>query len=151
MRKIKIGLACSAGGHLAELRQLAPFYESFEHFFVTFKRPDSQVLAKTKTVFFVERPARNPVKTLQNLAQSWNILRKEQPDLVLSTGADAAVLFCILGKIMGKKVIFVESFCRTQKPSWSGRLVYPFADLFIYQWKELEPFFPKGKFGGSIF
>ena len=53
-KKPLICLACSAGGHLAELRQLAPFYEKFGHFFVTFKRPDSEQLARTKTVFFVQ-------------------------------------------------------------------------------------------------
>src|SRR3989344_7082232 len=91
MKNIKVALACSAGGHFAELRQLASFYEKFEHFFVMFKRPDSEHLAKTKTVFFVERPARNPLKTIRAFVQSWKILRKENPDLVLSTGADVAV------------------------------------------------------------
>lgn len=151
MKKIKICLACSAGGHLSELRQLHPFYEKSGHFFVTFCRPDSENLAKTNRVFFVERPARNPIKAVQAFVQSWKILRRENPDLVLSTGADAAIPICLLAKLLGKKVVFVESFCRTKEPSWSGRIAYWFADLFIYQWKELERFYPKGKFGGSIF
>ncbi|MBU0636034.1 polysaccharide biosynthesis protein [Candidatus Micrarchaeota archaeon] len=136
---------------MAELQQLAPFYKKFEHFFVTFKRPDSEALAKTKTVFFVERPARNPLKTLKCLVQSFRILRREKPHLILSTGADAAIPILVLAKLFGKKIIFVESFCRTISPSWSGRIAYRLADLFIYQWKELERFFPKGKFGGSVF
>jgi len=151
MKKIKICLACSAGGHLSELRQLHPFYGRFEHFFVTFQRPDSESLAKKNRVFFVERPARNPLKAIRAFVQSWKILRREKPDLVLSTGADVAVPICLLAKLLGKKVVFVESFCRTKEPSWSGRIMYHYSDLFIYQWKELERFFPKGKFGGSIF
>lgn len=151
MKKIKVALACSAGGHFAELRQLAPFYEKFGHFFVMFRRPDSEHLAQTKTVFFVERPARNPIKTLQCAWQSLQILLREKPDLVVSTGADSAIPICVLAKLLGKKVVFIESFCRIREPSLSGRIMYPFSDLFIYQWKELKRFFPKGKFGGSIF
>lgn len=151
MSATRICLACSAGGHLAELTQLAPFYERFDHFFVTFKRPDSESLSKTKKIFFVERPARNPIKTLKCLIQSFRILWAEKPDVVLSTGADSAVPILFLAKLFGKKIIFVESFCRTIQPSWSGRIAYPISDLFIYQWKELERFFPKGKFGGPVF
>ncbi len=150
-KKPLICLACSAGGHLAELRQLAPFYEKFGHFFVTFKRPDSEQLAKTKTVFFVQRPGRNPFKTIQAFLESFRILKEQKPDLVVSTGADAAIPIILLAKLFGKKVFFVESFCRTQQPSWSGRIAYHFSDEFVYQWKELGRFFPKGKFGGPIF
>src|SRR3989344_3888173 len=102
MKNIKVALACSAGGHLAELRQLAPFYEKFEHFFVSFERPDSADLAKTKKVFFVERPGRNLIATLKCIIQSWKILQREKPGLVLSTGADVAVPLCILAKLAGK-------------------------------------------------
>lgn len=151
LKSIRVCLVCSAGGHLAELRQLKQFYEKFNHFFVTFRRPDSEKLAENNSVFFVERPGRNIFKTIKAIAQSLRILIKENPDLILSTGADVAVPICVLGKLMGKKVVFVESFCRTEKPSWSGRMVYPFSDLFIYQWPSLARSYPKGKFGGSIF
>lgn len=151
MKKIRICLACSAGGHLTELRQLKDFYEKFDHFFVTFRRPDSENLAKTRPVFFVQRPGRNIFKTLQTVWDSFGILKREKPDLVISTGADAAIPICLLAKLMGKKVVFIESFCRINEPSWSGRIAYLFSDLFIYQWKELQCFFPKGKFGGSVF
>jgi UDP-N-acetylglucosamine:LPS N-acetylglucosamine transferase len=151
MEKMRICLACSAGGHLTELQQLEPFYKKFEHFFVTFRRPDSEALAGKKTVFFVERPGRNPLKTIQNFFQAWKILSEQKPGIIVSTGADAAIPICLLGKLRGKKVVFIESFCRTRKPSWSGRIAYCFADLFIYQWESLTRFFPKGKFGGSIF
>lgn len=151
MKAIKIGLACSAGGHLAELKQLRSVYEQWPHFFVTFRRPDSEVLAESNIVFFVERPARSVLKTLRCIGESFDIVRKERPDVIISTGADAAIPFCVLGKIFGARLVFIESFCRTRKPSWSARILYPFADLFIYQWKSLERFFPKATFGGSIF
>ncbi len=147
----KICLACSAGGHLSEMLQLNEFYSKRKHFFITFKRADTESLAKKEKVFFVKLPKRNPINTLKSFVQSFLILRKENPDLIISTGADVGVLVCIAGKVLGKKIVFIESFCRPIKPGISGRIAYLFANKFIYQWKELEPYYPKGTFGGSIF
>ncbi|MBS3061346.1 MAG: polysaccharide biosynthesis protein [Candidatus Diapherotrites archaeon] len=151
MERKKICLACSAGGHLQEMLQLAPFYSKFDHFFLTFSRKDSDSLAKTEKVAFATRPARNPISTLACIKESFEIFHREKPDVVIATGADVSVPMCFIAKLYGKKVVFIESFCRPLKPGISGRLVYPIADLFIYQWKALAKYYPKGKFGGSIF
>ncbi|HLC79232.1 MAG TPA: PssD/Cps14F family polysaccharide biosynthesis glycosyltransferase [archaeon] len=148
---LKICLACSAGGHLSEMLQLEDFYKKYPHFFITFERADTQSLAKSKKVFFAPLPGRNPVASVQCFLQSFDIIRKENPDVVISTGADIGLLACAAGKILGKKVVFIESFCRPLEPGVSGKIAYRFADLFIYQWRELEKFYPKGIFGGSIF
>jgi len=146
-----ICLACSAGGHLAEMLQLRDFYSGKPHFFVTFRRADSESLAKTEKAHFIELPRRNPISTMKAFFQSISILRREKPSLVVSTGADAGLVVCIAAKLLGKKVVFIESFCRPSKPGLSGRIAYLFADLFIYQWKELKNFYPNGVYGGSIF
>lgn len=148
---MKICLIASAGGHLKEILQLEKFYKNKEHYFVTFDREDGKSIAKKEKTYFVECPARNPFRFVANFFQSLKIILKEKPDTIISTGADAALATCYLGKLFGKKIIYIESFCRPSKPSITGKLVYPIADLFIYQWKELEKFYPKGKFGGSIF
>ncbi len=148
---MKICLSCSAGGHLAEMLQLQPLYKKFDHFFITFEREDSKSLKEKEKVFFVERPGRNPIKTIYSAVQSLKILLKEKPGLIIATGADVTVPVCFLGKLLGKKIIFIESFCRPLRPGVSGRLVYRIADLFIYQWKGLAKYYPKGKYGGFIF
>ena len=147
----KICVACSGGGHLTEIMQIKDAYSKFEYYYVTFKRPNSEELAKKEKVYFTECPSRNPLKFLVNFAQSLKIFLKEKPDVVLSTGADAAVASCIIAKLFGKKVVFIESFCRIKGPSLSARMVYPFADLFLVQWKENLRFFPKAKYKGAVF
>ncbi len=148
---MKICLACSAGGHLSEMLNLEQFYRKHEHFFLTFKRADSESLARRERVRFVLRPGRNPVNTIINFAQSFLVFLKEKPDIVVSTGADAALATCWIAKLFGRKVVYIESFCRPYKPSVTGRLVYHIADLFIVQWKGVHKFYPKAKFGGWIF
>ncbi len=146
-----ICLACSAGGHLAEMLQLEKFYGGKEHFFITFERTDTQSLARKERVFFAQLPSRNPLSTIKCFLQCLEIISREKPDIILSTGADIGLVACIAGKLLGKKIVFIESFCRPSKPGLSGKIAYAFADLFVYQWKELARFYPRGIFGGSIF
>ena len=90
-------------------------------------------------------------ETIADFFRALKILMREKPDAVIATGADVTVPVCYAAKLLGKKVIFSESFCRPYSASISGRLVYPIADLFIIQWKELGKFYPKAVYGGSIF
>jgi beta-1,4-N-acetylglucosaminyltransferase len=147
----KICLVASAGGHLKEIVQLKKFYSKYEHYFVTLAREDGKSLARKEKTYFVECPARNPLRFALNFVQSFKILLKEKPDIVISTGADTALATCYLAKLFGKKIIYIESFCRPSRPSITGKMVYPIANLFIYQWEEVGQYYPKGKFGGSIF
>jgi len=147
----KLCLACSAGGHLSEMMRLAPMYSKYRHFFITFRRADTESLSQKEKVYFAQLPARNPIATIQCFFECLNAIRKENPDAIISTGADLGLVACVAGKLLGKKIVFIESFCRPSRPGLSGKMAYMFADLFIYQWKELSEFYPKGIFGGSIF
>lgn len=148
---MKFCLACSGGGHLSELLQLLPFFEKTNHFFLTDHRENSDELAKTEKVFFVKCPQRNPANFVINFFQSLKIFFKEKPDAVVSTGADTAIAFCIIAKLFGKKLVFIESFCRVSSPSVSARIAYPFSDLFFVQWPGMKKFFKRAIFAGSVF
>ena len=91
------------------------------------------------------------VKMLKNFSQTWKIIAKEKPDVVISTGAGAAIAACLIGKLMGSKIVFLESYCRIFAPSRSGRFVYRFADLFLVQWEKMLKFYPKAKYWGAVF
>jgi len=146
---MKICLACSAGGHLTEIRQIMGAFAGHKSFFVTFMREDSKEL---KEAYYIEDPKRNPFSLFKNVFQSFSILRHERPDIIVSTGAGVAVPLCYLAKLMGKKVIFIESFCRVKEPSFSGKLVYPIADLFLVQWAQmLSKYGKKAKYWGAVF
>lgn len=148
---MKICLAASAGGHLTELLQLQKSWQAYEHFFVSDKRLNAIDLSKREKMYFTACPKRNPLKFLINLFESFKIFLKEKPDIVISTGADTAIAICLIAKLFRKKVIFIESFCRIDSPSLSGKIMYPLADKFFVQWKENLEFFPKAEYSGSVF
>lgn len=151
-KKLRLCLVCSAGGHLTEMFHLKKCYSKRPHFFITFKRVDTSELDKQEKVYFVADPKRNPISLLKCIIQSFKALFKEKPDVMISTGAGVAIPSCYLAKLFfGSKIIFVESFCRIEEPSLSGKFMYPISDLFLVQWPEmLEKYGDKAIYGGAI-
>ena len=62
-----------------------------------------------------------------------------------------AVPFFYIGKLMGKKLIYIEVFDRIDKSTLTGKLVYPITDIFIVQWEEMKKVYPKAINLGCIF
>ena len=147
--KKKICIVSSCGGHLTEARALKPIYNQYEHFYVL---NDHVLLPKDMEgkTYFIRHSERDWLFFV-NLWEAWRILRKEQPDLILSTGAGPAVPFALVGKFLRTPSVFIEISAQVIEPSLTGRIMYYLADRFFYQWSSLERYFPKADYGGQLF
>jgi UDP-N-acetylglucosamine:LPS N-acetylglucosamine transferase len=144
----KICIVSSCGGHLTEIRMLKPIYSEYEYFYVL---NDQAILAddmKDKT-YFITHAERN-LKIIKNFFEAFRIIWKERPNLFMSTGAGAIVVFSILGRILGIKTIYIETLASAEKPTLTGRLMYRLANYFYYQWPHLKEYFPKGECIGTL-
>ena len=94
---------------------------------------------------------RNIKNLIRNTFLAIRVLKKEKPDLIISSGAAVAVPFFYLGKMVGAKLIYIEVFDRIDKPTMTGKMVYPIVDKFIVQWEEMKKVYPKAVNFGSIF
>ena len=151
-QKLKICLVGSSGGHLTHLYMLKPFWKDKDRFWVTFDKEDARSLLNGEKMYSCYYPTNRSLKALlKNTMVAWKILRKERPNLIISSGAAVAVPFFYLGKIMGAKLIYIEVFDRIDKSTMTGRLVYPITDKFIVQWEEQKKVYPKAINLGSIF
>ena len=149
---MKVCLVGSSGGHLAHLYMLKPFWNNKERFWVTFNKQDANSLLKNEKVYNCYFPTnRNFMNLIKNTILAFKVLKKEKPDLIISSGAAVAVPFFYIGKLMGAKLIYIEVFDRIDKPTLTGKLVYPIADKFIVQWEEAKKVYPKAINFGSIF
>ncbi|CYU55319.1 TPA: UDP-N-acetylglucosamine--LPS N-acetylglucosamine transferase [Streptococcus suis] len=149
---MKICLVGSSGGHLAHLNMLKPFWSKHERFWVTFDKEDARSILKNEQVFPCYFPTNRNVKNLiKNTFLALKILKKEKPDVIISSGAAVAVPFFYLGKVFGAKTVYIEVFDRIDKPTVTGKLVYPVTDKFIVQWEEMKKVYPKAINLGSIF
>lgn len=151
-KDIKICLVGSSGGHLAQLHMLKPFWQDKKRFWVTFDKKDARSLLDNEIVYHCYYPTNRNIKNLiRNTFVAWKVLRKEKPDLIISTGAAVAVPFFYLGKLFGAKLVYIEIFDRIDKPTLTGRLVHPITDKFIVQWEEMKKVYKNSICIGSIF
>jgi UDP-N-acetylglucosamine transferase subunit ALG13 len=148
---LKICFASSTGGHLNQLKELIGKIDYDDSYFVTEKNTFSESLLKKKEVYFVINPKRDIIKFVKNFLQSWKIYKNKRPDIIITTGTNTAFATCMIAKLFGKKVIFIESFAKVDTPTLFGRIVSPFANLTIIQWKKLLKYYPKAIYGGPIF
>jgi UDP-N-acetylglucosamine:LPS N-acetylglucosamine transferase len=149
---MKVCLVGSSGGHLEHLHLLKGFWKNEDRFWVTFNKEDANSLLKDERVYHCYFPTNRNIKNLiKNTFLAIKILKKEKPDLIISSGAAVAVPFFYIGKILGAKTIYIEVFDRIDKPTLTGRMVYPITDLFIVQWEEMKKVYPKAINLGGIF
>ena len=128
------------------------FWKDKNRFWVTFDKEDARSLLKDEKMYPCYFPTNRNIKNLiRNTFLAIRVLKKEKPDLIISSGAAVAVPFFYLGKMMGAKLIYIEVFDRIDKPTMTGKMVYPIVDKFIVQWEEMKKVYPKAVNFGSIF
>lgn len=149
---MKVCLVGSSGGHLTHLYLLKKFWEKEDRFWVTFDKEDANSILKQEKLYHCYFPTNRNIKNLiRNTFLAIKVLKREKPDLIISSGAAVAVPFFYLGKLFGAKTVYVEVFDRIDKPTLTGKMVYPVTDLFVVQWAEMKKVYPKAVDLGGIF
>ena len=150
----KILFVASSGGHLEEISQLKRIAGQYENALVT-EANGFEVRNFGNRQYFVPQINRKEIlflpKFIGLFIRALRILKKEKPEVVITTGALIAYPFCLLQKMKHGKVIYIESFARVKEPSLSGKLIHKHADLFIVQWEDMLEYFPDAVLGGGIF
>lgn len=151
MRKMKVVIACSTGGHLVEVRRLESVYKNYDYSYFTFDGGVARELAKTEKVVTIPNINRKKPHTwIIGIILSLIAVIKTRPKVIISTGAGVVVFYCIFARLFGAKLIFIESMARIELPTLTARMLYPFTNLFIVQWPNLLKFFPKAKYLGRL-
>lgn len=137
-RPEKALIVASPGGHLLQMLALEPAWSDLERTWVTLRSTDVEYLLEDETVVYGHGPTpRNVPNFLRNLRLAWRVLREQDPSVVISTGAGLALPFFVLGRLQGRRLVYVESITRVERLALTGRLVYPLTDAFFVQWEPL--------------
>lgn len=151
----KICFVASGGGHLMEIMKLVPAVEGNDLYIVTEKNVASEGPISMFRHYYVLQQERRKLnfvfRFFYNIVISFYYLLKEKPDYVISTGAGAAYPTCRWAKLLGIKVIFIESFARSKNRSKTGELMYNKADHFLVQWKDMLKLYPNASYHGSVY
>lgn len=146
---MKIALVSSHGGHLTELRMLAPAFQGHELFYVTYESERTERMDIDVTT--IEHIGTNPLGMVSAFGRLARLFREKRPEAVISTGSEIAIPAFVAAKLLGSTTIFVESWCRVTSRSTTGRIVYPISDHFFVQWPQLLDEYGDGvKYEGAV-
>lgn len=129
----------SAGGHWIQLRRLHPAFEGTRLIYATTRETYRGEVEADGAEFRVV-PDCNRWEKLKLIKAAFKIfllLLKEKPDVVISTGAAPGYFAIRLGKMLGKKTIWVDSIANAEELSLSGKKAGQHVDHWITQWKHL--------------
>jgi UDP-N-acetylglucosamine transferase subunit ALG13 len=144
---MKICCICSSGGHLAELKLIMSEVNEKDIYWVTQRTTG---MHDEWGDYHIEDTKRSLVSVIRNFYESLFIFNKEQPDIIITTGAGVALNTCIIGRLFHRRVFYFESVCRIEDLSLFGQLMLPIANKNIVQWKSLRRF-PNTDYLGNLF
>ena len=149
---MKICFAASSGGHLNEITRLSTLRSKYDHFLITEGDKENPLYSKT---YLLKKTDRKHLSSMFYFIylfyDAYSILHKEKPDYIICTGAMCTFPFCFVGKLLKIRIIYIESYARVNELSLTGKLIYPFADVYFVQWEQLLKRYPKAVYGGGLF
>ena len=154
----KVMFISSVGGHLTQILELKKIFNDYNYVLVTEKNDVTKDMKSKYKIEFLPYGSRNqkllyPFVLLMNCFKSLFYFIKYNPDVVISTGANTAAAMCCLGKLFGKKVIYIESYAKRKSPTITGKMIYKLHaySVFVVQWESMLEFFPKAQYWGGIY
>lgn len=150
MKRKKIILVSSSGGHYEQLKMLSSLSEEYKTVWITEK---SDYYSKAN-YYMIQTGMKDkffPLKMIVNMIKTISIWIKEKPDYIISTGAMILLPYALLAKVLKKKIIYVETYARVNDLTRTGKIMYKHADLFMVQWKKLKEKYPLAVYGGSLY
>ena len=140
----------SGGGHWIQLLRVLDAFEGSELVFVTVHRDYQQDVPGLRVKVVNDANRWERLGLIRLAVRMLGIVVRERPDVVFSTGAAPGFFALLFGRLLGARTIWLDSLANVERLSLSGRIVRPFAQLWLTQWPELAR--PEGpECAGSVF
>lgn len=81
--------------------------------------------------------------------QTFLLVARHRPEVVISTGAAPGLFAVVIGKLFRARTIWLDSLANVDELSRSGQLVRRFADVWLTQWEHLART-PGPEFAGKV-
>jgi len=127
----------SGGGHWEQLMIISAAFESDSVTYATTIAALAERTGKTATVVSDCNRDR-PIASLKCLWETFALVWRTKPSVVISTGAAPGLFALFFGKLLGAKTIWIDSVANCEQLSMSGKVAGRLADLWLTQWKHLE-------------
>jgi len=180
-RKYQVLAVLGSGGHTTEmLRLLTPLRHKRDALDLSFvvAESDHTSVSRIPSILGEDFPVSMKIlhtKRIRNVGESVlaallripetffssiAVLFKTSPDIILVNGPGTCIplvfaslmmqILCLSSPVV---IVFAESFCRTTTLSLTGKILYPFVDLFVLQWPPTDYMkvrYPRAKYLGVL-
>jgi UDP-N-acetylglucosamine:LPS N-acetylglucosamine transferase len=148
-RAPKLLAIASGGGHWVQLQRLRPLLDTLDVTYVSVERAYADDVPGCPLHVVRDASRWNKLGLVVQACQVLWVLLRRRPSVVLSTGAAPGCFGIVFGKLLGARTIWIDSLANVERMSLSGRLVRPFADLWLTQWPHLDR--PEGpRYAGAV-
>jgi len=169
--QVRVLAVLGSGGHTTEMLRIVKILDDeFMPLSFVYAETDKHSSDQVKEV--IEKPySIRTIPRAREVKQSWKstvlstlraifhaipIMFDLRPDLLLLNGPGTCIPLVIAAFVLqlttnhDVKIVFIESFCRVERLSMTGKLLYPFSDIFFVQWPELLASYPRAIYRGKF-
>ena len=128
---------------MRQILDLESFWRDHPHVFVTEDTALGRSIAAREPTEFVPHFALGQARlgspltmlrqAMRSALQSWRIIRRHRPKLIVTTGAGSQLFVTLWGRLTGATVVLIDSFARFDRPSAFARLAGPLAHYRVSQ------------------
>lgn len=168
---VRLLAVLGSGGHTTEMLRIVKILDDeFSPICFVYADTDKhscqmvqQMIQKPYTIKTIPRArevkqswATTVISTLRAIFHAIPIAFDVRPDLLLVNGPGTCIPIILASLLLqlttnhDVKLVFIESYCRVERLSLTGRLLYYFADVFFVQWPQLCEKYPRAIYRGKF-
>lgn len=133
----RILAVASGGGHWTQMMRMRPALQGADVVFVT-TLPGLESQVKPNTVYITHDASRFDIKPLFKIVRlATRLISQFNPDAIITTGSAPALPFVMIGKLRGKKILWIDSIANSEKLSSSARIAGKMGATVVSQWPEV--------------
>ena len=153
---MKLVVGASAGGHANELQILLRNTQGLwpaepAAYVTTMAIAASGFDSRGSPVHVIGECDRSkPLHIVSVLGRTLQVAWRERPDVVVTTGSLPLAIFCVWAKLLGAKIVWIDSVAQVEELSVSGRLMRRVADLCLAQWPSVAARYRGVEYAGEV-
>lgn len=136
-QKTKVLAISSGGGHWVQLLRLRPAFDGCAVTYATVRDGYRLEVAGEDFRLIPDSNRWNKLAVLRCALAVLRLVWQVRPDVVITTGAAPGYFGVRIGKLLGARVIWVDSVANVEELSMSGAKAGTFVDLWLTQWPHL--------------
>ena len=134
----KVLAVASIGGHWVQLLRIASSLEATHEVAYMSTHEKCATMVEGHRFYKIKDFSRwDAYKVVPAFFSAMNTVRKENPNVVITTGAAPGLIVLFAAFCLGKKTVWIDSIANVNHLSLCGRIAKKFASRFYTQWEEL--------------